>query len=465
MKSKICALCGKEFIPTSNAQRVCSDKHYRKCEICGKLFEIKRPSNSQLCCSKRCTSEKRKRTMLERHGVEYAQQSQEIRDKSIQTNIRKFGYPSAAQSPEIKDKERKIFQERYGVDSPFQMDDFQDKRKETCLKKYGVEHPLQSKDSVQRMKAHWSETLMEEYGVPYGVLTPQCQKAHPGLISNVNKEFSKELEKRGIAYRFERKIEDKSFDIELLDMHIFIEIDPTYTHSIVKNHWGCAKGPLDHLEKTEVASDHGYRCIHVFDWDDWSLVLNMLEYSKSVYARKCQLKIIDVNTAKSFERKYHLQGSCNGQTVCLGLYYNDELIQIMTFGKPRYSHKYEWELLRLCTKTGIRVKGGSQRLFKRFVTMYHPKSIISYCDLSKFQGTTYSKLGFELDHISDPAKVWSKGHNKVTDNLLRQRGYDQLFGTDYGKGTSNEELMLEHSWLPVYDCGQSVYVWKDEDMI
>ena len=156
MKSKICTLCGKEFIPTSNAQRVCSDKHYRKCEICGNMFEIKRPSNSQLCCSKRCTSEKRKRTMLERHGVEYAQQSQEIRDKSIKTNIRKFGYPSAAQSPEIKDRERKIFQEMYGVDSPFQMEDFQDRRKKTCLEKYGVEHHLQSKDSVEHMKAHWS---------------------------------------------------------------------------------------------------------------------------------------------------------------------------------------------------------------------------------------------------------------------------------------------------------------------
>ena len=461
MKSKICTLCGKEFIPTSNAQRVCSDKHYRKCEICGKMFEIKRPSNSQLCCSKRCTSEKRKRTMLERHGVEYAQQSQEIRDKSIQTNIRKFGYPSAAQSPEIKDKERKIFQERYGVDSPFQMEDFQDKRKKTCLEKYGVEHHLQSKDSVERMKAHWSETLMEEYGVPYGVLTPQCQQAHPGLISGINKQFAEELRNRHIDYRFEKKIEDKSFDIEILNKKIFIEIDPTYTHSTVKNHWGCYKQALDHLDKTKLAESYGYRCIHVFDWDDWKHILHMLDFSKIIYARKCKLQIIDVNTAKSFEREYHLQGGCNGQTACIGLYSNDELIQLMTFGRPRYTHRYEWELLRLCTKAGIRVVGGSSKLFKRFVEMYDPGSIISYCDLSKFRGVTYSKLGFDLDHNSEPSKVWSKGKHKITDNLLRQRGYDQLFGTNYGKGTSNEQLMIEHGWLPVYDCGQAVYVWRN----
>ena len=66
----------------------------------------------------------------------------------------------------------------------------------------------------------------------------------------------------------------------------------------------------------------------------------------------------------------------------------------------------------------------------------------------------------QLDHYSTPAKVWSKYPNKITDNLLRQRGYDQLFGTNYGKGTSNEQLMIQNGWLPVYDCGQAVYTWR-----
>lgn len=38
--------------------------------------------------------------------------------------------------------------------------------------------------------------------------------------------------------------------------------------------------------------------------------------------------------------------------------------------------------------------------------------------------------------------------------------YDQLFGTSFGKGTSNEELMLLDGWLPVYDCGQAVYTYS-----
>ena len=86
-----------------------------------------------------------------------------------------------------------------------------------------------------------------------------------------------------------------------------------------------------------------------------------------------------------------------------------------------------------------------------------PESVISYCDYSKFNGSVYYELGMKLDHTTEPSKIWSNNNEKITDNLLRQRGYDQLFNTNYGKGTDNEQLMIEHGWLPVYDCGQLVF--------
>ena len=136
----------------------------------------------------------------------------------------------------------------------------------------------------------------------------------------------------------------------------------------------------------------------------------------------------------------------------------------MTFGKPRYNKKYQWELLRLCTTSGYYVVGGAQKLFSYFCTHYSPDSVISYCDTSKFTGAVYDSLGFHTLSNSQPSKVWSKGTQKISDNLLRQRGYDQLFHTDYGKGTSNDELMISNGWLPVYDCGQSTHIYiKPED--
>lgn len=132
----------------------------------------------------------------------------------------------------------------------------------------------------------------------------------------------------------------------------------------------------------------------------------------------------------------------------------------MTFGKPRYNKNYDWELLRLCSIPDYAVVGGAERLWKYFISRHQSDSVISYCDLSKFKGDVYTRLGMSLDFVNEPSKIWSKKSEMITNNLLRQRGYDQLFNTNYGKGSSNEELMLENGWLPVYDCGQARYVWN-----
>ena len=101
---------------------------------------------------------------------------------------------------------------------------------------------------------------------------------------------------------------------------------------------------------------------------------------------------------------------------------------IMTFGKPRYNSHYDYELLRLCSKRGLQVCGGASKLFSTFVKENPDASVISYCNISKFSGDVYTKIGMTLKETTKPAKIWSKDHLYVTDNLLRQRGFDQLFG-------------------------------------
>ena len=89
-----------------------------------------------------------------------------------------------------------------------------------------------------------------------------------------------------------------------------------------------------------------------------------------------------------------------------------------------------------------------------------PNSIISYCDLSKFNGDVYKKLGFEFKEQTQPAKHWYNPKTKrhITDNLLRLKGFDLLHGANFGKGTSNEELMRAEGYVEIYDCGQLVFV-------
>ena len=41
-----------------------------------------------------------------------------------------------------------------------------------------------------------------------------------------------------------------------------------------------------------------------------------------------------------------------------------------------------------------------------------------------------------------------------------QRGFDQLFGTSYGKSRSNEDLMRENGFVEIFDAGQIKWVWS-----
>lgn len=134
----------------------------------------------------------------------------------------------------------------------------------------------------------------------------------------------------------------------------------------------------------------------------------------------------------------------------------------MTFGKPRYNKKYEYELLRLCYHPDYLVVGGAEKMFSYFIQTYQPENIISYCDNSKFGGNVYKKLGFLQSKESKPSRHWFniKTHIHITDNLLRQRGFDQLFNTSFGKGSNNDNLMRDSGFVEIYDSGQSAWVWK-----
>ena len=132
----------------------------------------------------------------------------------------------------------------------------------------------------------------------------------------------------------------------------------------------------------------------------------------------------------------------------------------MTFGKPRYNSKYEYELIRYCSNSNV--IGGAEKIFSYFTNTHNPKSIISYCDLSKFTGELYTKLGFTYKNTSIGKHWYHMGRKiHITNNLLRQQGFDRLVGEEfgvYGKGTSNEEIMLANGFVEIYDCGQSSYI-------
>lgn len=323
----------------------------------------------------------------------------------------------------------------------------------SCLNKYGVKNCLQVPEIQEKIK----QTNIEKYGVPYFCMNEKCRSALGGNSSQSkpNLNFKELLELNNIKYKVEYPLGNYSYDFKIND--ILIEINPYSTHNSTYSPFNSPKDKKYHYNKSLLARESGFRCIHIWDWDDLDKILFLLKEQEVVYARKCEVKEVDKNVSKEFLNTYHLQGNVKDD-IRIGLYFNDELISLMTFGKPRYNYKYEVELLRYVSIK--KVIGGAEKLFKKYIQKYNPSSIISYCDLSKFTGNVYKKLGFNYVDYSI-GKHWynPKTREHYTDNLLRQRGVDQLLGTYYGKGTNNEELMRLHNFVEVYDAGQAKYVW------
>ena len=343
----------------------------------------------------------------------------------------------------------------YGIKKDFSL--CMHKKLEAKYKEYGSKEAY-----IKHLKEKSKETLISKYGSEENI---------PDFLniknSKPNIEFKNILESFKINFVREFGVETKIFDFKI--DNVLIEINPTYTHNSTWNHYNDEGIPKDyHYRKSQIAFNNNYNCVHIFDWDDKNKIANSFIFKNPIYARKCNIKEIDKKCCDDFLNRYHFQNTCRGQNIKLGLYYNNELIQIMTFGKPRYNKNYEWELLRLCTKFGYKVIGGAEKLFKYFIKNYNPKSIISYCDNSKFKGDVYNRLSMKFLRFNKPTKHWynEKLNIHITHNLLSQRGFDQLLGDKfgvYGKGIRNEDLMLSHGFVVIYDCGQSTYVWRNRN--
>ena len=464
-------------------------KDHPVCKTCGKPTKFHGPNvgYAEHCCA-RCTQldktvrERNTNTNIERYGKNFREvihqrvcKTKEERygdrnfnnhKKFVETMVANTGTDNPMKVDSIRSKARKTCLERYGSEYYFtsdegksRMEEFSRKRAETNTRLYGFEYATQNESVKEKL----SRSVMEKYGVPWSCLRDE---AHHSRLESVNSMvFSKLLDDRGIEYEKEIRLEDRSYDFRIGDT--LVEINPSATHNINFNPFDKDRRKLlidkkYHKRKSELAIRNGYRCIHVWDWDDYSLIADMFCGKEKIHARDCEIKIVESEDTDKFLNNNHIQKTCKGQEIRIGLYLSGELVEIMTFGKPRYNKRYQWELLRLCTTRKKLVVGGAERLFKYFIDNWNPESIVSYCDLSKFTGSVYERLGMERSGGKDPSLHWSdmNGKKHYTDSLLRQLGADKLIGTSLGKGTSNSEIMLQNKFVQIYDCGQARYVYK-----
>ena len=338
----------------------------------------------------------------------------------------------------MQEKSKKSMVAKYGVEHALQSKEIQEKQKKTNLEKYGTENVFKSKIIKDKIK----QTKHKKYGSQNHI---KYYNIIPNNKSNLEIQFKRFLNQNNIDFI----CENNSIRFEINN------IDPY-------------KDKYYYFNKTIQYKEKGIRLIHLWEWElrdqklwdrlsNW--IINLLNINKiKIGARNCTIKEISIKDEKKFLNQYHLQGYKKSQ-ICLGLYYKNELVMIESFCKPRYNIKYECELLRLCTKFGYSIIGGAKKLLDHFIKKYNPKSIISYCNLDKFTGNIYEKIGFKLLKNIEPQIVWcNKEMKHFNQSSLIWIGADKLIGTNYGKGSNNTEIVIKHGYVPIYNCGLAVYI-------
>lgn len=256
----------------------------------------------------------------------------------------------------------------------------------------------------------------------------------------------------------------RELDILIRPKKIAIEFDGLYWHSDKVK-----RDTNFHLSKTQQCEKNGIRLLHIFE-DEWenkreivkSRVLSICgNISSKIYARKCEIREITSSESKRFLNENHIQGNVNS-SVRYGLFYNGELVAVMTFVRLRKNlgHKNvngEYELLRYCSKLNTTVVGGSSKLLRRFIREIQPKRIISYADKRWSNGNLYKKMGFI--HVRDSKPNYFYVVNKQRENRFKYRK-DALVKQGFDPNKTERVIMSERGIPRIYDCGNMVFEMK-----
>jgi hypothetical protein len=147
----------------------------------------------------------------------------------------------------------------------------------------------------------------------------------------------------------------------------------------------------------------------------------------------------------------HLSGF-RGGGIKLGLYYNDELMQMVIVGKSRYDKAIEYELIRSATKTGITVVGGLSKLLARC-----PDNMVSYADRRYSDGKGYDAVGMKKSHESPPNYRYLVDSKLESRNKYQKHKLNKLVRV-FDSTMSEYDNMLVNGYDRVWDCGSLVYI-------
>lgn len=261
-------------------------------------------------------------------------------------------------------------------------------------------------------------------------------------------------------YRDYKKYE---IDIYLPNLKIGFECNGLWWHSeyYKENNY--------HINKNNFFKENGIQIINIWE-DDWkfkkdivkSRIINIINKSKNnkIFARKCIIKEINNQEYNDFVTKNHIQSYAPSK-IRIGLFYNNELISIMSFSKLRKNLGFNdisgnYELIRFCSKLNTNVIGSASRLLKFFIKKYNPEKIISYANKDWSIGKLYTEIGFKKVKETVPNYFYFNKDECIRKNRFSFRK-DKLVSDGYDKNKTEHKIMIEKGYYRIYDSGSILF--------
>lgn len=308
----------------------------------------------------------------------------------------------------------------------------------------------------------------------------------PVVSSNFKEAFKNNNLNADIDYGYRSKGEIELYDfIKTMDNDAVscnkkilngIEIDiysPKYNIAFEYNglYWHSEKQGKNknyHLDKTKLCGDKDIRLIHIFS-DEWETKKEIIKQriihlfknnTDKIYARKCLVRAVEQKEKSTFLKTHHLQGDDKSK-LAYGLYYNDELVSLITLGHLRLNmgnkkkDENEWELYRFCGKN---VVGGFSKLLKHFINENNPHKIITYSDRNWTpfpQHCFYGDVGFSFVRETKPNYFYTYKYRtrenrfNYRKNVLVKQGFDP--------NKTEREIMFELGYDVIWDTGNLKY--------
>jgi len=280
---------------------------------------------------------------------------------------------------------------------------------------------------------------------------------------NIKKEFIDFINNKYDGFiEYNYTVNNSICDIYLPDLGICFKLLGLYKNSEL------VSDKKTQLDLYNNCVEKGLKIIQIYE-DVWlskneiikSRINNILNKSNKIYARKCTISLVETKESSDFLDKSHLQGKI-GASIKLGLYYNSELVSIITFGSLRKnlgqtSKENSYELLRFANKLNTNVIGAASKLFNYFIKNYNPGYIISYADKCwSNDNNIYSKLNMNYVNQSKPSYYYIIGDERKGRFAYRK---DQLLLCGYSSDMTEHGICLSNNIYRIYDCGTFKYEW------